>query len=60
MPHHRRAHDDKHSYAPASRFLDAAALTTMDIHEERRTQPAVPAPVPAARVALPTLDELWQ
>jgi len=60
LPHHRRAQDDKHSYAPASRFLDGSALATMDIHEERRTAPAVPAPVPAARVALPTLDELWQ
>jgi DNA helicase-2/ATP-dependent DNA helicase PcrA len=60
LPHHRRAQDDKHSYAPASRFLDAAALATMDIQEERRAQPAVPAPASGARIALPALDELWQ
>jgi DNA helicase-2/ATP-dependent DNA helicase PcrA len=61
MPHHRRARDDKHSYAPASRFLDDAALATMDVHEDRPSVPAARTPVSAAvRVALPTLDDLWQ
>jgi DNA helicase-2/ATP-dependent DNA helicase PcrA len=60
MPHHRRAHDDKHSYAPVSRFLDAAALATMDIREERRAVPAMRTPANSnARVALPTLDDLF-
>jgi DNA helicase-2/ATP-dependent DNA helicase PcrA len=60
LPHHRRARDDRHSYAPQSRFLDEAALANMDIQEDR---PATPATrlltTPAPRVALPTLDELW-
>ena len=60
MPHHRRAYDDKHSYAPASRFLDDAAIATMDIHEDRPSRSAASLPAStAARVALPTLDELW-
>jgi DNA helicase-2/ATP-dependent DNA helicase PcrA len=58
MPHHRRASDDKHSYAPQSRFLDSSALATMDIQENRLAASAVRSPAPA-RIALPTLDELW-
>jgi len=60
MPHHRRARDDKHSYAPASRFLHQTALTTMDIHEHRAAIPAMPAPATTTRVAMPALDELWR
>jgi DNA helicase-2/ATP-dependent DNA helicase PcrA len=60
LPHHRRARDDRHSYAPQSRFLDDVALANMDIQEDR---PATPATrlltTPGRRVALPTLDELW-
>jgi DNA helicase II / ATP-dependent DNA helicase PcrA len=60
MPHHRRALDDRHSYALASRFLDEAAVATMDIHEHRPPAPS-PAAVPAgARVALPTLSNLFE
>jgi DNA helicase-2/ATP-dependent DNA helicase PcrA len=59
LPHHRRARDDRHSYAPQSRFLDAAALSTMDIEEERRTAPALRPTTPVAQVAMPTLDGLW-
>ena len=33
MPHHRHARDDRHSFAPASRFLDSAALATVEICE---------------------------
>jgi DNA helicase-2/ATP-dependent DNA helicase PcrA len=58
MPHHRRAHNDKHSYAMASRFLHDEALATLDIDEDRPPVPTVRTPT-AARVALPTLDELW-
>ncbi|HEY7222053.1 MAG TPA: ATP-dependent helicase [Micromonosporaceae bacterium] len=61
MPHHRRGLDDKHSFAVASRFLDEAAVSTMDVREDR---PAAPAPGArgnaTARVALPTLDDLFQ
>jgi DNA helicase-2/ATP-dependent DNA helicase PcrA len=61
MPHHRRGRDDKHSYAPASRFLDKTALAAMDIHEDRPAIPAMRDPAIAkARVALPALDELWK
>ncbi len=60
MPHHRRAYDDKHSYAPASRFLDDTAIATMDIHEDRPRNAAARIPASTAvRIALPTLDELW-
>jgi DNA helicase-2/ATP-dependent DNA helicase PcrA len=58
MPHHRRALDDKHSFALASRFLDEAALATMDIIEQRSATPAPPSRS-ATRVALPTLDNLF-
>jgi DNA helicase-2/ATP-dependent DNA helicase PcrA len=60
MPHHRRAHDDKHSYAPASRFLDDAALAAMEIREDRPSNAAARTPASTARIALPTLDELWK
>jgi DNA helicase-2/ATP-dependent DNA helicase PcrA len=33
MPHHRHGGDDRHSFAPASRFLDAAALAMLEIEE---------------------------
>ena len=59
MPHHRRTHDDRHSYAPASRFLDEHALAAVDIAEDRPAIPATRTPATAARVALPTLAELW-
>ena len=58
MPHHRNARDDKHSFAPASRFLDDAALATLDIIETAPPRPVIQ-PLCAGRVALPNLDELW-
>jgi DNA helicase-2/ATP-dependent DNA helicase PcrA len=59
MPHHRRGQDDRHSYAPQSRFLDDAALATVEIHDETIQRPTSRPVVPAARVTLPALDELW-
>ena len=60
MPHHRWAHDDKHSFAPASRFIDDAALAVLDVREAGSRAPGAAAPVAtAARVELPTMDELW-
>ena len=56
-----RAHDDKHSYAPASRFLDDAALRRPRrprgrvTHERRRRAGGHGGP----RSRCPTLDELW-
>ncbi|MGF7235496.1 MAG: ATP-dependent helicase [Frankia sp.] len=58
MPHHRRARDDRHSYAPASRFLTDEAVATLDVHEAVAPAPAV-RPTGTAPVALPTLDDLW-
>ena len=60
MPHRRRALDDRHSVAPASRFIDrvAAACDT----EERVPARAVAGTAAGqgpARVALPDLDELF-
>jgi DNA helicase-2/ATP-dependent DNA helicase PcrA len=59
LPHHRRARDDKHSYAPQSRFLDQAALTTVDIVEHRPAVTATRGVTPAPRVEMPALDDLW-
>ncbi len=60
MPHHRRARDDRHSYAPESRFLTREALAVLDVVEAPRPQeferPVAPA-LPA--VALPSLDALF-
>ncbi len=58
MPHHRRARDDKHSYAPASRFLTDEAVAALDVQEADRPTPTV-RPAGMAPVALPTLDDLW-
>jgi DNA helicase-2/ATP-dependent DNA helicase PcrA len=33
MPHHRHGRDDRHSFAPASRFCDAAAMATLETQE---------------------------
>ena len=59
MPHHRRARDDRHSFAPASRFLDDAALDTLDVVDLTPPRPAPVRPQTSARVKLPDLDELW-
>ncbi|HEX4016412.1 MAG TPA: ATP-dependent helicase [Frankiaceae bacterium] len=59
MPHHRRARDDRHSYAPESRFLTPETLQTLDIVEAPRPQaPASPAAT-LPRVAIPSLDALF-
>ena len=42
MPHHRRARDDRHSFAPESRFLTPEALCTLDSCENPRGPPAHP------------------
>jgi DNA helicase-2/ATP-dependent DNA helicase PcrA len=59
MPHHRHARDDKHSFAPVSRFIDDEAMVNLDVEQ---LSPPRPTPVrigAPARVALPTLDDLW-
>ena len=59
MPHRRRALDDRHSFAPASRFLDEAALAALDVVEDPLPRPRAE-PAPARRVVMPDLDALWQ
>lgn len=60
MPHHRRGRDDRHSYAPASRFLTDEVLATTDVVEVARAarSPATAALLP--RVAAPVLDALFE
>jgi DNA helicase II / ATP-dependent DNA helicase PcrA len=60
MPHHRRARDDKHNYAPESRFLTPEAVQTLTIVEVARPAPQrVAAAPPLPSVALPSLDALF-
>jgi DNA helicase II / ATP-dependent DNA helicase PcrA len=60
MPHHRRARDDRHSYAPESRFLTRDALRTLDIVESPRPEPVRQREVAALpAVAMPVLDALF-
>jgi DNA helicase-2/ATP-dependent DNA helicase PcrA len=59
MAHHRRARDDKHSFAQQSRFLTEDALSVMDIHQPREVPEPVSVAVPAPRVAIPTLGGLF-
>ena len=59
MPHQRYSGSDRHSLAPASRFLTDAALDTLDVVEAAPPQPPAKRTLTTARVALPTLDDLW-
>jgi DNA helicase-2/ATP-dependent DNA helicase PcrA len=59
MPHHRRGRDDRHSYAPASRFLTDEVLASAEVVETPRpvrgeSRAADLPPVPA-----PALDALF-
>jgi DNA helicase-2/ATP-dependent DNA helicase PcrA len=58
MPHQRHTGSDKHSLAPPTRFLTDEALATLDIHESEPVRRPVQTPA-KARIALPTLDDLW-
>ena len=60
MPHHRRARNDRHSYAPESRFLTEQARTALELVEVPRPEPAgrgTGQPLPAVR--LPSLEALF-
>jgi DNA helicase-2/ATP-dependent DNA helicase PcrA len=60
LPHHRHARDDRHSYAPASRFLTPEALAAMDVIEAPRAQsPAAVSGADLPSVAMPSLDALF-
>jgi DNA helicase-2/ATP-dependent DNA helicase PcrA len=59
MPHHRHARDDKHSFAPQSRFLTSEAVAVMDVCEPPMPVVADPLPHVTARVAVPTMEALF-
>ena len=59
MPHHRRARDDRHSYAPASRFLTEDVLAVADVVEIPRSTAARGAPIDLAPIKAPVLDALF-
>jgi DNA helicase II / ATP-dependent DNA helicase PcrA len=59
LPHHRHARDDRHSYAPASRFLTADAMATLDVREAERAPAAAPKAADLPAVAMPSLDTLF-
>jgi DNA helicase-2/ATP-dependent DNA helicase PcrA len=59
MPHHRRARDDRHSYAPASRFLTDAVLATAEVVEPARPGGSAAATLEPVRVPAPALDALF-
>jgi DNA helicase-2/ATP-dependent DNA helicase PcrA len=59
MPHHRRSGSDRHSLAPASRFLEEGVLAALDVQELTPARPAA-ANVPGAHSAIAVdLDHLW-
>ncbi|HZC73380.1 MAG TPA: ATP-dependent helicase [Jatrophihabitans sp.] len=61
MPHHRRGRDDRHSYAPASRFLTDNVLATADVVEFARPVSALAAATSdLPLVAAPELDALFE
>ena len=59
MPHQRYSGSDRHSLAPASRFVTDEALATVDITEAAPPSPRPRRTLTTARVSLPTLDDLW-
>ena len=58
-PAARRARDDRHSYAPPSRFLDAAALAVMEVEEHMRPTVPVAAVAVAAGTVEVDVSALW-
>lgn len=59
MPHRRRGSDDRHSYAPASRFLDGLDAICESIEATREIAEAVPVAA-TQRLSLPELEGLWR
>ncbi len=59
MHHHRMARDDRHGYAPLSRFLDADALAQCEITEAAPAAPVIPRVAALAANVDTALDSLW-
>lgn len=66
MPHHRRARDDRHSFAQQSRWLDEDAMALVRVEEQGPSRSGWPAPGPGEGSAgdrlgaAVSLDELWR
>jgi len=60
MPHHRRGRNDRHSLAPASRFLNDSVLSALDIQEEAPARPSVAREALAQSTITVDLDHLWR
>ena len=59
MHHHRRAADDRHSYAQLTRFLDAAALAHCEVTQAAPPRPALRPAAPLAASVDRELASLW-
>ncbi len=59
MHHHRTARDDRHSYAPLSRFLHKAALAVCEEVDAGPVRPVIPRVAALASQVDTALDSLW-
>ncbi len=59
MHHYRTARSDRHSYAPLSRFLHAAALGVCDSVDAGAARPVIPRTSALAATVDAALDALW-
>jgi hypothetical protein len=57
MPHHRFAQDDRHSFAPLSRFMTDEVQARLDITDEK--PPRLDVQAVGAQPVLVDLDPLW-
>jgi len=60
MPHHRRSRDDRHSLAPASRFLEETVLSALDIQEQTPPRPRAARTASVPSTITVDLDHLWR
>ena len=58
MPYHRRGSDDRHGFAPRSRFLDQAVMPTLAVVEQPVHRINVPVGQVASQIAV-DLSSLW-
>jgi DNA helicase-2/ATP-dependent DNA helicase PcrA len=59
MPHHRRALDDRHSFAPLSRFLGEEVLAALEVVEVAPGRAGFTAAVGGGGKVVVDLDPLW-
>ena len=61
MPHHRRAKDDRHSYAAVSRFIDQSVLAVLKVVDEApKRLPVTPGGQTDVEVNVTVnIDALW-